>query len=834
MEFYTNVQRKGNHILYRGYKDGKRVQKKIPFAPTLFLRSKEDFGWKTLHGHNVKPIQLENMWEGKEFIEKYKGVENFSVYGNTNYVQQFIAEHFPNEIEYNKNLINVADIDIEVHSEEGFPFPEDAAYPITAITLKSSKSCIYEVWGLKDYDYKKTELDLKDGDLIQYRKFDSEFELLESFLQFWENDPPDVITGWNIRLFDVPYIINRIINISSETNAKRLSPWSIINLKNIGFKNKDMTTYEIYGVEQVDYYDLFTKFGVYKYGAQESYKLDYIAHVVLGKKKLSYEEYGSLGNLYKENPQKYIDYNIRDVQIIEDMEEVDKFIELAFQIAYMGGVNYSVIFGTTGIWDSIIHRKLNLENIAVPPTNFHGSVEYPGGYVKEIKPGSYNWVVSFDLASLYPNIIAQWNMSPETIINDPSNPIYGGVDYYLEGNIPKVPGHSVACNGATFTNDFEGVFPQVIRDYYDRRKIVKGKMIETQKLIQKNKTKELVNLEGQLYNEQQAIKILMNSFYGAIGNKYFRYFDLAIAEGITLTGQLAIRWAENALNLEMNKVMKTKDVDYVIAIDTDSLYVNFDPLIKMMNPEDPTEALSKICRKHFIPIFEKAYAELHEETNSFENRMAMDREAIADKGIWVAKKRYILNVLDNEGVRYAEPKLKMVGIEAIKSSTPEIVRDRFKEVFEIIISGSEENTRKFIMDFKSEFKKLPPDKVAFPRGVNNITKWLEGNWDHKKGTPIQVRASMTFNKAIEKKKLDKKYEIIRNGNKIKFSYLLLPNPVKSNVVAFPDFLPRELGLDDYIDYNMQFEKSFIVPITQILEAVGWTVEEKDTLEDFFV
>jgi DNA polymerase elongation subunit (family B) len=331
-----------------------------------------------------------------------------------------------------------------------------------------------------------------------------------------------------------------------------------------------------------------------------------------------------------------------------------------------------------------------------------------------------------------------------------------------------------------------------------------------------------------------AIKILLNSLYGAMGNKYFRFFDQRIAEAITLTGQLTIRWAEYELNSFLNRTMQTTSFkDYVVAIDTDSLYVSLDDIVNKFNPKNPIDFLDKICQDTLEPVLEKSYDDLYSMLGGVSNRMVMAREVIADRGIWTAKKRYILNVLDNEGVRYKEPKLKIMGIEAIKSSTPEPCRDALKALFKIIMSAQEEDVQKSIEQFKNYFKTLPPDEIAFPRGVSKVKEYKDHNTIYKKGTPIHVRGSLLFNKQVRDLALTKKYALIQNGEKIKFVYLRTPNTIKENVIAFADYLPEEFNLHKYIDYDMQFQKTFLDPIEPILNAVGWNSEEVASLEDFF-
>lgn len=822
MSFYTSVARYGNSLLYRGYNhNGVPVKKKVKYEPTLFVPTQKQTTWKSLDGVPVAPVKQASMKDGKEFLERYSDVANAKVYGNQNFVHQYITERFPHDIQFNRAHIQVCNIDIEVASDDGFPEPSDALHPVISIALKMSRGNVYYVWGLDDYHAKT--------DNIRYVKCANEHELLNKFISYWEDNCPDVITGWNTRFFDIPYLVNRINRVVSPESIRRLSPWGLVHFQEKTIKGRKQQAYDIVGISQLDYMELFIKFG-YSYGAQESYALNHIAYVVLGETKLSYEEYGNLYNLYKQNHQLFIDYNIKDVELIERLEDKMGLITLAVTIAYKGGVNFQDTFGTTAIWDSIIYRELHKNKIAIPPAIEKNKMEYPGGFVKEPQVGMHEWVCSFDLNSLYPNLIVQYNMSPETIIGVTEK---GGVDYYLNDQT-TCSTYATAANGCTFNCEKQGIIPQIIVQYYDERKSVKNMMIAAMKKYEVEKTFELEKEINQLENRQMAIKILLNSLYGALGNKYFRYFDMRIAEAITLSGQLAILWAERTMNKEMNNILKTNDKDYVIAIDTDSLYVNMGNIVKHFEPKNPTAFLDKICQDHFEPALEKSYAKMASNMNAYDNRMVMAREAIADRGIWTAKKRYILNVHNNEGVQYAVPKLKIMGIEAIKSSTPEVVRDKFKKIFQVIISGDEQETQKFISDFRNEFKSLPPEKVSFPRGTSDLSKWSDKKLVYSKGTPIHVRGALLYNHHIKDKDLLKKYVTIKNGEKVKFCYLRMPNPIRENVVSFPDYLPNELQLHNYIDYEMQFNKTFLDPLEPILNAVGWSSSEQMTLEDFFV
>jgi DNA polymerase elongation subunit (family B) len=749
-----------------------------------------------------------------------------------------VLEEFGEKIDFDRNLINVTVIDIEVASDNGFPVPELAEHEVISITLKSNIDNIYHVWGLYEYDPSKCVV---DGINVQYYKCKNEIQLLSKFAKHWRESRPDVVTGWYIRMFDIPYLVNRINRLFGDEAAKKLSCWNTINERKITIMTKEHQAYDIYGVQQLDYIDLFRKFG-YTYGQQESYKLDHIAHVVLGERKLSFDEHSNLHTLYKKDFQKFIDYNIKDVQLVDALDERLDFINLAMTIAYRAGGNYTEAFGTVGIWDNIIFRELQRNNVAVPSRKAGIKSNYPGAFVKDPLVGKHKWICSFDLNSLYPSLIIQYNMSPETLVGrDPSV----NVDLLIDNDIDRSNEQTaMAANGVMFDRDRVGVLPKLVDELYSQRVEVKNNMLELSRKKEKLSKSDtsLSNMEGEinkLGNRQMAIKILLNSLYGALANQYFRYFDSRVAEAITTSGQLSIRTAERAINSFLNKVLNT-DEDYVIAIDTDSLYINFGPLVDTVFEDQSdvqkiTQFLDKVCADKIEPLLEKTYKQLAHRMGCNDNRMVMKREAIADAGIWTAKKRYIINVHNNEGVQYSEPKLKVMGIEAVKSSTPQVCRNKMIEAFQIAISGSESEMHRFISDFRDHFTSLNPEDVAFPRSISDIDTYTSRSRDLVigKGTPIHVRGSLIYNHMLKQKNLDTKYQQIKSGEKIKFLYLKQPNPTGGNVIAFPDFLPSEFETDPYVDFDKQFEKTFVEPLSAILNAIGWTAERRQTIESFF-
>jgi DNA polymerase elongation subunit (family B) len=815
VDFYTSVARRGNNILYRGYDtEGKQDLRKIKFRPTLYVESKKsNTEWKGLDGTPVEPMLMPSMRECKDFITQYGDLKNYKIFGNTKHVHGCIQSLFPSGINADTKLINVVTIDIETAFDDGFPHPREASQEILAITVKSSRNDKYVVFGMKDYDASKTEVDLD----IEYFQFYNEKTMLSAFLEWWKEpfNTPDVITGWNTRFFDIPYIVNRMARVLGENETKYLSPWGLIEQRKIFVQGRENITFDIIGVESLDYMDLFKKFA-YTYGNQESYSLNHISHVVLGEKKLDYSDIGDLMDLYDTDFQKFIDYNAKDVALVHRIDEKLGLIDLVMTMAYMAGVNYSDTLGTTAIWDCIIYRELMKKKIAVPQPNKHEKVSFAGGYVKDPHVGMHDWVMSFDLNSLYPNIIIQYNMSPETLIN-------------VDGAIG-----ATAANGATFRKDKKGIIPEIVEKMYETRVTTKNKMLEVKQQIETDgNTEALVREATILENKQMATKILLNSLYGAMGNIWFRYFDLRVAEGVTLTGQAVIKHAETSVNKYLHKVMQD-DKDRVIAMDTDSLYVSVGDLVNKYCKEDPVKFLDKFGNEAIEPVLAKAYEQFAKDSNAYDNRMVMKREAIADRGIWTAKKRYILNVHNNEGVQYAKPKIKVMGIEAVKSSTPAICRDAMKQMFNIIVQGDEKKTQNAIAEFRDYFKTLSPDKIAFPRGVSSVTDYQDSRTVYRKGTPIHVRGSLIYNHLLKKHNLTKKYRYITNGDKIKFIYLLKSNPTRENVISFADdHLPSELGLSDFIDYDLQFEKTFLDPLDIILKSIGWSAEPISTLEDFF-
>ena len=839
--FYTNVQCFGNNILYRGIIDGKRVKQRIEYSPSLYVPSKRITDFTSLEGDYLDQKIFGDIRSARDFIKQFDGVSNASkIFGQNRFEYAFIADQHRGMVDYDFDKVSIAVIDIEVGSENGFPDPYEANEPITAIAIKYLNGEIY-VFGCGIYETQGKEI---------YVKCRDEYSICKQFMALWTKKCPDILTGWNTKFFDEPYIINRFRKILGEEETKKLSPWNYIGERKTKINGREMIAYNIMGVESLDYIELY-KWYAPGGKSQESYRLDNIAQVELNKGKISYDEYDNLHALYRLNYQKFIEYNIKDVELIVELEEKLKLLELGVTLAYDTKTNFEDIFAQTRMWDSLTYSYLFEKNIIVPPRiTKEKDGMFEGAYVKEVQVGKHDWVASFDLNSLYPHLMMQYNISPETLV-EPQNytPVMReiisqgvSVDKMLSKSvdISKLENATLTPNGQFFRTDIQGFLPKMMEEMYTDRSKFK-KMMLSAKQEYENETDESKKYEiekriAKYNNIQLAKKVSLNSAYGALGSQYFRFYDLRMALGVTTAGQLSIRWIEAKLNDWMNKLLESNE-DYVIASDTDSIYLKLGPIVDKFVPNKSTvqtiDFMDKICKDKIEPFIDKSYKELADYVHAYDQKMQMKREGLSDKGIWTAKKRYILNVYNNEGVQYKEPQMKVMGLEMIKSSTPATIREKMKEAITIMLRGSEEDIHKFIKDAREHFMGLPAEEISSPRGLNNLAKYSDALSLYKLGTPIHVKGAILYNHYLKQKNLTKKYPLIQEGEKVKYTYLKMPNPFKDTVISFPGRLPKEFELQEYIDYELQFDKSFLEPIKVILECMKWSTEKVSTLEDFF-
>ena len=829
MNFYKNVIEHRGKLLVRGIHKGQEYKEKVEYSPTLYAISQQKTDFSTLHGQYVKPITFTNIPKAREFRRNYN-TDNASIFGMDRYQYQYISDNFPNTIEYSKDHIKIFTVDIECACENGFPDVENPVEELLAITVKNQSNKQIITWGRGEFKTDRSD--------VTYIRCKTEKSLIMEFMKFWIKNYPDIITGWNTKFFDIPYLMGRICRIVDEKVIKRFSPWNLVEKESIVLRGRPQTHYNIFGVVMLDYLDLYKKFIPAR---QESYKLNYIGKVELGIQK-DENPYETFRDWYTKDFQSFIDYNIKDVEIVDGLEDKLKLIELILTMAYEAKVNYNDVFSQVRMWDMLIYNFLRKENIVIPPKEDNVKEDkYDGAYVKNPLTGMHRWIVSFDINSLYPHLIMQYNISPEKIIGVESSGI--SVVKLLKQQTTlshlKTQNACITPNGAMFKKDNPGFLPRLLEKMYNDRVKFKKLSFKAKQQYQKTKDKTLINKMATYNNIQWAKKIALNSAYGAIGNQYFRYYDVRQATAITTAGQFVIRFIENKINEYMNNILKSdKEVDYVVASDTDSIYLTLDKLVEVTCKDKSVDHIlrfiNKVVDTRIQPFLDKCFGELADYTNAIDNKMVMKREVIADKGIWTAKKRYMLNVLDEEGIVYENPKLKIMGIEAVKSSTPEVCRGKIREAINMIMTKDEDTLQKFVADFRSEFEKMSAEQISFPRSCNNLAKYRHANDVFIKGSPIHVKGALIYNHQIKEFKLGNKYPKIQEGDKIKFIKLIEANPFKFDVISYITKLPHEFKLQEYIDYETMFQKTFLDPLSFILNSIGWTYEKKASLEDFFV
>ena len=836
MLFYTDVFKRGNYIYFRGFKDGKRVSEKIPFQPTFYVRTgNKDSPYKSLLGEPLEKKVFGSINESKVFLDRYKEVSNFPIYGNINLAYQFITKVFPDTIQFDMSLMRILTIDIETSTEYGFPDPREAQEDVLLITIQNYNTKEITSFGCKPYLPKK--------DNVTYIKCDDEMDLLRRFIKFIKSDYPDIITGWNVQLFDIAYLSSRIQRVLGDRALQECSPHGVITSREVPFaRGRTQLAFSWTGTAIIDYLDLYKKFS---FKVQESYKLDNIAKEELNDEKVKHN-YGSFKEFYTKDWDLFVDYNIHDVVLVDSLEDKMKLIVLICTMAYDAKCNFLDIHSSVRTWDCILYNHLHKQNIIVhnPPTvDESADRQIIGAYVKEPTPGQYDWVVSFDATSLYPSIIMSWNMSPETLVDgakflsDDEKSIQRLIDRDVKTEPLVENDYAMAANGQCFRKDKKGVLPELIEFYFGLRQTAKRAMLDAQSKYEKTKDPKYRNEIATLNSKQMAAKILMNSLYGALGNVHFRWYDTRIAEGITMTGQLIIRSVGNKLNEFLNKEVGTKDSSYSFYSDTDSTYITLGALVEK-NLKDKSKAevvdvLDKYCATQIEPTINKACESFSEYLNTYQSKIKFKREIIADRGIWIAKKRYAVNVYNSEGVSYDPPKLKVLGMEIVRSSTPAPVRKALKEAVTIALTKDEESIKQYVSELEARWHKLNPEEIAFPRGINGLKEYSDSNSIFRKGTPIHVRGALIYNHLVKQAGLEKKYQNVQEGDKIKFLYLREPNPLGTHVITFPESLPLEFKIHDYVDYDKMFEKSFLDPLNSLLSCIGWRLKEQATLEGLF-
>lgn len=849
---YTYCKQYGNKILLRDHKTG--IQSIKDHEWELFFqldKENEDeyTGYKSLYGKKLKRFVYKSIRDAKADI--FDSQERMHIYGAKNFAYQYISDIYYGKDVITPELLYIANIDIETGRDEfGYSSATEARCPIISITIENISDGIFYVFGYHSDGYTPKK------DNVKYFSFKNETDMLLGFISFFSKKYPDIITGWNVKLYDIPYIVNRVSRIFGENSIahiNRLSPFGIVNEANEKTSyGKILQCYDIIGINTLDYLSLFKKF---TYITPENYKLDTVAELLLGKRKVDYSGYKHLQDLYEKNYELFIDYNIGDVFLVHEFDKKLHLFDLVLSVAYKAGINYSDVLSPVTTWDILIYNVIRPMKL-IPPHDIietEKKEQYMGAYVKDPKPSFYKWIISCDLNSLYPHLQMGINISPELRVPDDKLPkeleeirkslgsSSDGVERLLDESIDlsalKKYNVTISPNGQFYRSDRDGIIPTILEELYAERKKVKKEMLELKQVMEnEGKSTELENVIATKNTMQMALKILMNSEYGALGNKYFRYFDVRNAEAVTSSGQLAIKWVAKHLNIFLNNMLKTKDVDYVIAIDTDSVYLHLDYLVKKFIPnsldnEKIVNILSRWSSDILEPEIDRIYKELADYINSHKQKMVMKREVIASTGFWTGKKRYALNVHDSEGVRYAKPKPKIMGLESVRSTIPKICRDAIKDCIVIMLNDDEKTLHKFIIDFNDKFLRQEPEMISFTSGTNEIDKWIINGNGIKKGCPIHIRGCIVYNAFLDS--ITSTDERIQEGDKIKFCRLLTPNKLKSYVVSYPP-IPNECIYDEiktYIDKESQWQGSFFKPVESMAKVIGWNATPINRIEE---
>lgn len=840
---YTSVIRDGSDILFMGYSHDKEpLKKRIKFEPELFMQHDEGTHTNLLK-KKFASKSFPSVAACREYVEQYKDL--YSIHGISDMVRQFVCRNFRGKLSHALFPIQVWWFDIETRVSRGFPKPDTAAEQISLITLYNRSSGKVYTWGLHPIDDPDVNSGMTKEDIekelewirsknVDYRSFSSEESMLLDFLKFVQSNRLDVLSGWNSDAFDIPYLFNRLVNVLGEAMATRLSPWKIIEEREVHVtESKSFVTYDIGGINHLDLMELYKKFNP---GAKESFSLDFISNYELGETKVELPG-EDFKDAYSRFWATFVRYNIQDVLLLEKLDRKKQMIELCLAVAYMAKCNYSDVFSAMRTWECFITNFFYEKNMVEPWSKTKmESISIPGAYVHDPVPGRYRWVVSVDATSLYPSIMMQNNLSPETILRILSDVTPESI---IEGQMPDLAENEIlSANGLITTSESIGFIPELTKFVFDGRKDAKDQMLSLKKSLNDldPTAREAANLEIAALNTRQSVlKVLGNSLYGVCALKHFRYYDYRIASAITLSGQLYLKKTMKLINDALNKIAGTEGVEYAFYGDTDSIFFAMDKIVQKFwarkTDKEIVAALEKFVMKVLQPEINSKLDVLTKEMGAPTTLLNFKLEGISKDAIWLAKKRYIAALMYNEGVWYDPIDYKIMGMEIVRSSTPKFIKKKLKEAVELIVSGTEEELHTFVEKFKTEFMKQPYDTISFPRGCNGIETYRDSANIFKPKTPQHVRGALIFNDLIRKKGLESTVQEIGDGDRIKFILLKKPNTAFSDVIAYNGSkIPEQFDLEKYIDWNLMFEKVFLGPLEGVLDAVNWTTEEQNTLD----
>ena len=756
-------------------------------------------------------------------------------------------------------------LDIEVSSQGGFATTENVKNEITAISFCMKHEGVYYAL-LLDTEKRLTNSVNKNLNLM---RFDTEIELIQSFLALYTEKAPTIITGWNIDYYDIPYLYNRIDKVLNVEYANLLSPINIVTF------DERANRYILAGVSCLDYLGLYKLF---TYSEEVSYSLESISQKELGKGKVKYE--GTLDHLFATDINKFIEYNVNDVQLVLELDDKLKFIDLAKGVAHKGHVPYEDVYKTTRYLDGACLVFMKRLGIVAPnsrrpkktSTDSEPGGDFAGAYVKPPKPGRYEWIFDVDMGSLYPSIIRSLNISPETKVGritnwsevseyfldnsstiDSSLPIYinnkksdiqvkGFRDWLLTNN------YSVSSIGVLYDKSAQGIIPSILKTWMQER--------EDNRALAKKYGQDGDMAKRNFYDGRQlTLKIINNSLYGALGNAGFRFYDLDNAESITLTGQSILkshveptinRWFKENLNIES---------DNVIYIDTDSSFVSALPIIQLMEKQlgrpltyeekSSTTFKTAISVENFINNSFTDYTLKHH--NVTEHVLNIKQEYVGEAGFWIAKKRYAQKIVMEKGVSIEAMtggkkkwKLDVKGMDVVRSNFPKAFREFMSNILISILDGDAKTVLDDkIIQFREDLGTKPILDIMFPTGIKEISKYgfdPANPFMRFKGTTAHAKAALNYNALLMHYGIESKPPI-SDGTKIKWTYLK-SNPLNLESLALLGFEDPEPIVDiveQYIDRDAIFESALENKLQDFYSSLqyGLIPKAENNLQDFF-
>lgn len=853
----------GNNILFRG-KDssGKDIQCIIDdYAPTLYTETKTPTDYKGFYGQNLKSHNFETISEYRSWI-KQMGEYNVPVHGVISPEINFFRE-LPKTKPILSSDMTWMMYDIETTVTPGVTVQESAEQAKESVTListldnKTNKVHIFYYTQIDLEEVESYQDDIAKKYQVEYHFYNNEKEMLLGFLEYYEEINPHLLSGWNTSGFDNVFMFNRLNRLFGEKTALRLSPFRKVKKKTITVYGKDSQRYRFIGVTDFDYLEIYRQ---YVYENVPNYRLDTVAEHHLGARKLKHD--GSFEDFYTNHWNKFVAYNIRDTILVAEIDKVVDVLSVACTVAYQCGVTMDDTFGTIKKLDALTYQYACDEGIIIPPQSRVDSESYEGGYVSEAKVGKHKALASVDAASLYPNTIRENNISPETqvpyhLLPESIQKICDEITpeklFNREIDLSALKGTTLTVTpaGACYDTSKVGLVSKIMGNLYDGRKIAKKKaqtheknVMAIKEQLKESKDPELLKQLREeerlctIYsNLQMAMKILLNSYYGAYGNNNFRYYSLDHARSITLSGQALIRHITEEANKWLKSKFKT-DFDFQVYNDTDSIYFSLQPLFEhtKIDPEKDYEKALELLTKFVDGPLSNEIQRISDEYASYRNlpcsMIEMKREAISVRGgFWVAKKKYAIMVDDMEGVVYKkdEPYMKAMGLELSKAGKfSEEIRGKLSEIMTLIFTGTEKQVQQLIADYRTEFMKKPMTEIGFLTNVNEVDKWLDSTGNLKTGTPIGPKAIVNHNRYLDSVG-DIVVERLSAGDKIYYAPLRKNNPLGFDVIGYIDWTGALLDIDNWVDRVALWEKNFISPADTMLSAVGWTPTKKNKL-----